>query len=187
MRATELYKHQKQVLRQTEQLNRAAIKGFEGLYEVDTSGRVFSIVADAHRRKRELKQYSNEAGYMKVNLYDLEGQCKKKYIHRLVAEAFIPNPQGLKEVNHIDCNKLNNSVENLEWCDRLYNLEHSYKNGLKRRGELHGMHKLTELEVRQIRQFLSDGVAQTEIARSFHVAQCTISAIKAGRLWKEVM
>lgn len=119
-----LYPHQEAALKQTEGLNRVAVKGFEGLYEVDSSGKVFSIIADAHRRIRELKQYSNENGYMKVNLYDSEGKCKKKYVHRLVAEAFIDNPEGKPNVNHVDCDVKNNRVENLEWCTQSENVKY---------------------------------------------------------------
>ena len=124
-----LYSHQEESLKQTEGLNRVAVKGFEGLYEVDSSGRVFSIIGNAHRRKRELKQYSNENGYLKVNLYDLEGKCKKKYVHRLVAEAFLLNSEEKANVNHIDCNVKNNRVENLEWCTQSENILHAVKLG----------------------------------------------------------
>lgn len=119
-----LYPHQIESLAETENFNRVAIKGFEGLYEVDSAGRVFSIASDAHRRKRELKQYQNKNGYMKVNLYDKDGKCKKKYIHRLVAEAFIPNPESKPNINHIDCNVKNNRIENLEWCTQSENVRY---------------------------------------------------------------
>lgn len=56
---------------------------------------------------------------------------KKKLVHRLVAEAFIPNPNNLPEVNHIDYNNKNNNVQNLEWCDRGYNMAHCFKNILR--------------------------------------------------------
>lgn len=80
-----LYPHQTEALQVTEGLNRCAVKGFEGLYEVDNLGNVYSIVQGRSRRKGILSQYSNERGYMKVNLYDVSGKCKKKYVHRLEA------------------------------------------------------------------------------------------------------
>lgn len=106
-----------------------SVKGIEGLYEVDERGNVFSIVSDAHRRARILKQYPNENGYMKVNLYDLQGKCKKKYVHRLVAEAFIPNPDNKSNINHKDCNVKNNIVENLEWCTQSENVSYCVRLG----------------------------------------------------------
>lgn len=119
----------KKALKETKNKSRVAIKGFEGLYEIDVFGNVYSIVHNAHRRKRILKPYSNENGYMKVNLYDINGKCKKKYIHRLVAEAFIPNPANKPNVNHIDCNVKNNNVNNLEWCTQSENILHASKLG----------------------------------------------------------
>ena len=123
-----LYSHQESALKATEGLDRVAVVGFEGLYEVDASGKVYSIVQTTSRRKRTLKQYSNENGYMKVNLYDESGKCKKKYVHRLVAEGFIPNPLNKPNVNHKDCNVKNNSVENLECLTQtqLHIMEKSY-------------------------------------------------------------
>ena len=97
-----LYNHQSEALRVTADKNRVAVKGYEGLYEVDTSGNVYSVIQGRSRRKGILKQYQNERGYMKVNLYDVSGKCKKKYVHRLVAQAFIPNPHNKPIVNHID-------------------------------------------------------------------------------------
>lgn len=124
-----LYPHQTEALNITTNKNRVAVKGFEGLYEVDVDGNVYSIVHDAHRRKRQLVAYPNEAGYMKVNLYDIVGKCKKKYVHRLVAEAFISNPLNKPNVNHKDCDVKNNSVNNLEWCTQSENILHAVKLG----------------------------------------------------------
>lgn len=68
-------------------------------------------------------------GYRKVNLYDKRGKCSKKYVHRLVAEAFIPNPENKPNVNHIDCNRQNNKASNLEWCTQSENIKHAVKCG----------------------------------------------------------
>ena len=124
-----LFPHQQESLDQTKDFNRVAIPGYEGLYEVDIHGNVFSIVANKSRRKRQLSDYSNSVGYRKVNLYDLNGHCSKKYVHRLVAEAFIPNPENKPNVNHIDCNPSNNYVHNLEWCTQSENIKHCMKVG----------------------------------------------------------
>lgn len=160
-----------------------AIKGFESLYEIDEQGNVYSLIQNSSRRKRIIKPYENGTGYYKVNLYDSEGKCKKKYVHRLVAETFILNPSELNEVNHKDCNKANNCVENLEWCDRKQNLQHSYDMGMKREGEKHGCHKLTQKQVNEIRS--ERNLTQKQMSEKFGVKQCTISAILTGRLWKK--
>ena len=125
----QLYPHQTKALEETKQFNRVSVVGYEGIYEIDSSGNVFSILSDAHRRKRKLKQYQNDLGYMKVNLYGLDGKCKKKYVHRLVAEAFLPNPEGKPNVNHIDCNVKNNHFKNLEWCTQSENIRYAVKLG----------------------------------------------------------
>lgn len=105
------------------------LKGYEGLYQIDEFGNVYSIVQTASRRKRKLKPYQNPKGYLKVNLYDINGICKKKYVHRLVAEAFIENGENKPNVNHIDCDVKNNRVENLEWCTQSENILHCSKLG----------------------------------------------------------
>lgn len=176
-----LFPHQQNALEQTKDLNRVVVKGYEGFYVIDNKGDVYSLVSGRGRRKKVLIPYEKN-GYLAVNLYK-DGKVKHHYIHRLVAEAFIPNPDNLPEVNHLDCNKFNNSVENLEWCDRKQNLKHSYDKGLKRKGELHGRHKLTKNEVEQIRNLIGK-MSQKEIALKFKISQPTVSAIKTGRLWK---
>ena len=100
------------------------IKGYEGLYQVSNLGRVRSF-RNNHNRKRILilKYAPNKHGYLQICLY--KNKNKKTYfIHRLVAEHFIDNPNGYKEINHKDENPSNNQVKNLEWCDRKYNINY---------------------------------------------------------------
>ena len=105
---------------------RKDIPGYEGLYSINTSGVVYS-----HRRETALKQFKDFGGYMQVTL--CVNRCRRTHsVHRLVAMTFIPNPSGLPQVNHIDGNKQNNRVENLEWCDQSANVQHAYTTGLVR-------------------------------------------------------
>ena len=90
------------------------IQGFEN-YAVDESGNVFNI-----KRQKKLAQEIERNGYVSVALWQ-NGYTKRKKVHRLVAEAYIPNPDGLPCVNHKDENKQNNCVGNLEWCSFQYN------------------------------------------------------------------
>ena len=85
-------------------------------YLIDTDGNIYN-----KRTNKKLKISDNGRGYKKVVLYTEEGKMVNKYVHRLVAETFIDNPNNLSEVNHIDEDKSNNCVDNLEWCDRKYN------------------------------------------------------------------
>lgn len=159
------------------------IKGYEDLYAVDTNGNVYSLITNSSRRRKILKPYYKN-GYLAVNLYK-DRICKHFYIHRLVAETFLENKKGYKEVNHIDCNKTNNSIDNLEWCNRKQNLQHSYENGLKRQGECHGMSKLKIDDIKEIKNQIGNE-KQVKIAKTFNVSPSTISAINTGRLWKGV-
>ena len=76
-----------------------------------------------------LKPTLTKNGYHQVTLYDHLGGHKKFLVHRLVAWAFIPNPDNLPQINHKDMNRINNCVDNLEWCDAKYNLRHARANG----------------------------------------------------------
>ena len=97
-----------------------------GLYQVSTKGQIKSLNV---RKGRILKQHT-QRGYLYVGL---SKQCKTKLylVHRLVALAFIPNPLHLPEINHKDENKLNNNVDNLEWCDSKYNTNYGTRNKRK--------------------------------------------------------
>ena len=105
----------------------ATIEGFPN-YLVTNKGRVLSL-KDNHNNDRikELKQIKNRDGYMFVNLYK-NNKMHSKNVHRLVAQAFIPNPENKPEVNHIDENKTNNHISNLEWVTARENLNHGTRN-----------------------------------------------------------
>ena len=109
------------------------IKGYEGLYKVNNVGDVLSIARKGNWRGNHLLVPSNDGnGYRQVNICK-NGKLKSVKVHRLVAEAFIPNPYNLPCVNHKDENKENNRVENLEWCDYVYNA--NYGTGIERSKE----------------------------------------------------
>ena len=100
------------------------VKGYEGLYAVTSCGKVWS-----YRNECFLKPRANRCGYLYLNL-SKNGKAKSYMIHRLVAEAYLPNPENLPQVNHKDENKANNCLQNLEWCDASYNVKHAYDTGL---------------------------------------------------------
>ena len=113
---------------------RKPVKGYEGYYEVDQFGRVFGLdriikVNDNGRNYekpiagKQLKQSMHTKGYKTVSLTK-DGKTKTLFVHRLVAEAFIPNVDNLPMVNHKDEDKTNNFVENLEWCTNDYNINY---------------------------------------------------------------
>lgn len=111
------------------------IEGYEGLYQVSNFGRVRSLdrIGDNGRiYKGVTKALSdNGRGYLQVNL-KIKGKQRNLYIHRLVAQAFIPNPENKPEVNHIDGDKSNNFVSNLEWVTHVENVKHCFENGLNK-------------------------------------------------------
>lgn len=108
------------------------VVGFEGLYEVSSLGRVRSLDRVGKNGENSYSLYKGRIlnpakggiGYFYVHL-SKDNIKTNKYIHRLVAEAFLKNPDNLPQVNHKDENKLNNCVENLEWCTAKYNIEYS--------------------------------------------------------------
>lgn len=147
----------------------AAITGAPG-YEVSRSGSIRNAKSGIELTQRITLGYA----YVAIQV---GGKSVKKRVHRLVAEAFIPNPEGKDEVNHIDGNKLNNSVENLEWCTTSENLIHSYKTGLRNINTSEANKKRRRKVVRD------DGVSfqsVTEAAHSLHVTISQMSKILRG-------
>lgn len=105
------------------------IEDYEGLYQISNYGRVKSLDYNHTGRVKELAPRANRGGYLYINLYN-KGIRKTHVIHRLVARAFIDNPNDYPVVNHKDCNKQNNHASNLEWCTISQNTKHAYDNGL---------------------------------------------------------
>jgi hypothetical protein len=111
---------------------------YGGIYLVSNTGKIKSVDTIINckcggtrlHKGRELKQFKNERGYLCVVITkNKKGRIKK--VHRLVAETFIDNVDDKPQVNHIDCNKENNNVSNLEWCTNSENMLHAYKNNLR--------------------------------------------------------
>lgn len=115
------------------------IEGFDGYY-ISDDGRVFSEMSGGFK-----KLFISREGYYRASLWK-KGRGKNVSVHRLVALAFIPNPHNYPMINHIDGNKLNNNVSNLEWCTASMNGKHAFKMGLS--------HPKTT----RIRQLTADGV-----------------------------
>lgn len=174
------------------------IEDFEGIYQISNLGNVKSLSRSRynkdgvlrHYKERILKQKHNRAnGYNFVILYK-ECSCKTLTIHRLVATAFL-DKFNFNVVNHIDGNKLNNNVNNLEWCDTSHNHKHAIRTGLRDvislKGSENPFSKLTEDDVIEIKLLLKENrLTQREIGSIFNVYHTTISKIKNGTSWKHV-
>lgn len=115
-------------------------KNIDSRYSISNLGRVKSNYAN---KERILKPFQDIRGYLKVDLRH-EGKRKTMFVHRLVALAFIPNPDNFKEVNHKDEDKENNCVDNLEWCDTKYNCNYGTRNERKADGCMKKIYSLDE-------------------------------------------
>lgn len=103
------------------------IEQFKGEYQISNFGRIRN-----YRTKKVLKNYISPEGYVCNSLrHSKEERTHTVRVHRLIAEAFIPNPNNYPIINHIDGNKQNNNIENLEWCTAQHNIQHSFDNGLQ--------------------------------------------------------
>lgn len=103
------------------------IAGYEGKYQVSNLGRVKSLNYKRSGKEEIMEPYKVGGGYLQVHLCK-NGERDKQYVHRLVAEAFLPNPENLPFVNHKDENPENNIVSNLEWCNAKYNTNYGTRN-----------------------------------------------------------
>jgi len=163
-----------------------AIEGYEDIYEVSDQGRVKSLKFD---KERILRTALNTKGYLQAHLFH-NGERKTFLVHRLVAEACIPNPESDErlEINHRNGDKTDNRVANLEWCTHSENVHHSRDVlGKTPRGESHGRSKLTEAEVRLMRKLYKvHGITQQILAARFRVSQMDVGFIVRRVTWQHV-
>jgi hypothetical protein len=131
---------------------------------------------------------ATERGYKRVHLTNNK-KGRSIRVHRLVADAFIPNPLNLPYVNHKDADKSNNHATNLEWCTHDNNMKHAWALGLPKThyGESHGMSRLTEHDVLNIRRLYSTGkTSYPKLSRQFGISISHAHRIVSKQIWKTV-
>lgn len=166
-----------------------AIPGLEGCFEVSSLGAVRRIAHvrlsakgwHRHLSEKTMRQYVN-GQYFKVSVPLDHG-----LVHRLVAHAFIPNPLSLPWINHLDGQKLNNRVANLEWCSTSRNQQHAYDTGLKPKlfGQANGRCKLTLEQVEEIK-LLRGTMTHRELAARFGISKSQLGHIFYGFSWNHL-
>ncbi|WP_159585955.1 NUMOD4 domain-containing protein [Chelativorans xinjiangense] len=148
------------------------ISGFEGLYSVSTHGRIWSHVSGCLKKAKT----SRRDRYLSVKIYK-NGQENNFLVHRLVAETFIPNPEGKPQVNHKDFDRQNPRVDNLEWNTPLENVGHFLASGRKKR--CHRSHP--RWHVNRVRSLYSSGDLSIEqLARAFRMSTKTVCKMING-------
>ena len=157
------------------------IKEFEGLYQIDEELFIFNV-----KRLRVFKPHSvNSRGYITVDLFR-DGKRHSFTMHRLVALTFIPNPNSLPFINHINGIKTDNRIENLEWCTASENSKHSFKIGLQSNvGMKHPLTSLTDEDVLKIRS-IGSKLSTDEISKLFNVSKPCIRFIIKRKTWKHI-
>lgn len=175
------------------------VAGWEGLYQVSNDGRLracerpipYPDGSVKTRRGKEIVVTTciRKRGYTYPHVtLRCQGRMQTLRLHRLVAMAFIPNPLNLPMVNHMDGNKRNNSVANLEWTTCSLNHRHSWATGLRSRAYLSGERnqhaKLTYERVTAARLAYRDGATTRGLARANNVSQATMQSALAGRTWR---
>jgi hypothetical protein len=159
------------------------VKGYNS-YMIYEDGRVWS-----KKTRRFIKQFVNRGGYLILNLSRPKEKPRSVRVHRLVAEHFLPPVEGLTDVNHIDGNKQNNHISNLEWSNKSLNGKHAYSLGLNtaspQLGEKHGMSILKENDIIKIRE-LHGTISNREIAKLYNVTPTQIGRIINRQCWKHI-
>jgi len=160
------------------------VVGLEQRYLISNLGAVKSIKP----KPMLLKQQKNRIGYMDIVIRNSEQKKIHRFVHRLVAEAFIPNPNKKPQVNHIDGNKQNNRVDNLEWATSKENIGHAISIGIRNtQGERNPFSKTAEETVLKIRELYNTGkYFNRELSKMFNMPISTVEHITSRRRWKHL-
>jgi hypothetical protein len=160
-------------------------------YAVSNLGRVKRLTAQKGTWPGKiLKARMNgrrNGNYYFVSIPNESGEYFGKAVARLVAQAFIPNPKNKPEVNHLDGEKANNAVYNLEWSTHQENSTHAKQNGLMARGSQSGTSRLTEKDIPLIRRRRANGKTYQSICDEFGVSNTCVRDIIIGRTWKHLI
>lgn len=155
------------------------IQDYEGLYEVSDKGRVRDL-------KGNIKpMYKNNKGYLCLSLY-VNGKTYHPTIHRLVAKTFIENLNNYPQINHKDCNKLNNDITNLEWCNQRYNYDEGMKTFQYSKNENHFYSKLKNSDIPMIYNLYKLGFTRVTVSRIFNINPSSLEAIEKGVSYREL-
>lgn len=161
------------------------ISGFEK-YFISSDGEVYS---DKYKDRRKLKLRKNSKGYLYVNLCK-DGKYRSIEVHRLVAQEFLQDFSSSLQVNHIDGNKENNSMSNLEMVSQADNIKHAVDTGLltPKHGKDHWASKLCDEDIIRIRKLYSEGTKVCDIYKMYKdkISRETISQIVNNRIWKHI-
>lgn len=162
------------------------IENYRGIYQVSNLGRVKSLVRKRVLKERIFKLTSITNGYIGVCLHKNGIKIKRELVHRLVAKAFIPNPEDKPQVNHIDGVKTNNNLSNLEWNTRYENVQHAIRSGLSPKGSANARSILTESDIPKIFEMRSEGFLQRDIGDYFGVHKGTVNDILLRKSWSHI-
>lgn len=174
------------------------ILGYEGLYQISSEGRVKTLAKkpvgklNAYQIRRLKKEkilkgatLKGRGNYRQIALSKSD-IAKTFLIHRLVAEAFLPNPENKPQVNHINGIKNDNRLENLEWCTTFENMAHAVRIGLhSMKGERHNLSRLKDEDVLRIRELGKTKTAD-EITTLYNVSKSNIAQILCGKTWSHL-
>lgn len=170
------------------------VKGYEGIYQASNLGRIRSLDRYVIREKSKpyfrkgqiLIPQNKDNGYLKVNLWKNK-QFKNRYVHRLVMESFCHRVDSNDlQVNHKDCDKTNNKLDNLEFVTYKQNIKHAIKNNRRPKGSECVKSKLTESEVLLIRSRLKLGEKGMKLAEEYNISFQLVSRIKRRKCWKHI-
>ena len=159
----------------------ADIPGYEGRYQASSRGNIRSVIFD---KPKPRKTHKGRRGYIYISLADKDGKRRTRLVHRCVLAAFSRRSLDTKEIcNHIDLDKSNNNIENLEWTSFSRNQKHTWERGVLDK-QLADRRQLYDFQADQVRELYASGFGQSEIARMFRVSQAVIRGIVTGKTYK---